>query len=527
MELTGFILLCFGLRVLPRLLLHKLLVSDTYFHLGTSADIRRNNFRVPDSLSYFVLPNKHRYPFLFHWLWALLPVSTWRFFECIAGALFDTLVLIVVYVLAMYADATAKLPGDFPDVPFMAAALYATAPALLRTGDGPRAYNMSPRIAAMLLYLVHIFPAWYYTESGNITALTVSLVAGALLYIFAIFSVQVLLLFMIPLAVFWWPLYPVLVLAAFVLSILLSFGRSPGIFVANRKHSVFYARVQRHILYPRYKTVFAYVTEVLRKTWGLLRHRQWGVFRDWFFVEPHYLHLLVTVFPFIPLVLVAGYGNHYKHMDSFMEFLLLLTATGTGAFLLTKHKPFLFLGSGERYLEYVLVPAFILFAALAAFYEPVRIGLYVWLGYSLIAYCYHAWYFVKSNRTADAEQDELKTIFLQFAQFPEGNLLPVNANHSKLIHYFAPDRKILVYQPLRDEERLPEDEYKRIYGNGYNYPAADLQYIIDKYSIRYLFGTRRETERYVNTIYKGDVPFAQLFKTVCETEGFVILERVQ
>lgn len=517
-------LFCFLLRVLPRLWLKKLLVSDTYFHLGTAADIRKNRMRVPDSLPYFVLPNKHRYPFLFHWLWALLPKSSWRFFERIAAALFDTLVMALVYALAAYVagpSATLKYPG----IPFIAAALYVTAPALLRTGDGPRAYNMSPRIAAMLVYLIHLGGAWHYTDTGSITALMVSLFSGAMLYIFAIFSVQVLFLFMIPLAVCWWPLYPVLVLAAFVVSVLISFGRSPGIFIANRKHSVFYARVQREILYPRYKTVVRYFTEVLHKTWGLVRHRQWRNFRDWYFFEPHYLHLLLTVFPFIPLILFMGYRNGIHPVDTINGFLLLVTATGTLVFLLTKHKPFLFLGSGERYLEYVLVPAFVLLAVLAAWYDAVRIGVYVWLGYSVIVYVYHAWNFVRTHKSLDAEQDELRSLFDQFARFPEGNILPMNANHSKMIHYFAPDRKILVYQTMRDEARLPEAEFKRIYGNGYNYPAPELQYVLDQYAIRYIIGSRREIERYAQQIYKGAVPFDRLFVPVCETVSYIVLER--
>ena len=292
MVLTVLALFCFLLRVFPRLLLNKLLVSDTYFHLGTADDIRKNRYRVPASLPYFVLPNKHHYPFLFHWLWAvLLPKKTWIFFERIAAPLFDTLVLIFIYLLAAYTDALMKLPGDFPDVPFLAAALYATAPALLRTGDGPRAYNMSPRIAAMLLYLVHLLAAWYFVESGNITALIITLLTGAMLYIFAIFSVQVLFLFMIPLGIFWSPVYPLLVLASFVISVPLSFGRSIGVFVATRKHSVYYARVQHKTLYPRYKTVIAYINEAVRKVGGWVRHGQWRAVRDWYFQDPHYRHL--------------------------------------------------------------------------------------------------------------------------------------------------------------------------------------------------------------------------------------------
>src|SRR6188768_3747478 len=127
-------LVAFAARALPRLSRPHAIESDSYFHLFCAGAIRESGFRLPKRLPQVVLPHEYTYPFLFHYLLALLPAGARLKAERISSALFDTAALAAVAWFSAWLYRTQAWDMD-PRAPLLVAALFALSPALLRIGS--------------------------------------------------------------------------------------------------------------------------------------------------------------------------------------------------------------------------------------------------------------------------------------------------------------------------------------------------------------------------------------------------------
>jgi len=470
----------FFIRAFPRLRVKNAFVSDTYFHLYCAKTIRENSFRLPQKLPRVVLNHEYTYPFLYHYLLACFPLKYRLWAERFTGAFFDTFSLIMIYLFSGW--AVRRMGGGYPltILPVWVAALYAFSPALLRIGSGPRAYNGSPRVVGQMLYLLHILAAYYAFQTQSFLGLGLSLLAGATLIITAKFGTQVMLLFGIWFAVMVSHYYFFLLAGCMLLAMTLTKGRAWKVIQGHVRHSIFYRRhLQTVFLFPHIRTARKYLRSGLSIAWGAVRFFRFGDALRWYYSEPFFPHLLVTVYP--QFLLIFAYISWYTELDSLDRFLVVWMGIGFFWFLVTKFRPFLFLGEGERYLEYGLFPSlFLMVKFLPTRFEPFLIAFFI---YSILSAAFFMWQYSGNYGKIDQDYKKTETLFSDLNRLPEGVIMPIGSFHYQVL--YRSRFPVLTHGANIDERLLPYKEFELVYGN-YPYPSRRFREIVDRYRVSYI-----------------------------------------
>jgi hypothetical protein len=473
------IVCCFFVRALPRLRLRNAIVSDTYFHLYCAAFIREHSFRFPEKLPRVILNHDYTYPFLYHYLLALFPTRYRLWLERLTGAIFDTLTLILIFSFVFWVSGEGRDPA-LRNAPIMVSAFFVFSPALLRIGSGPRGYNGSPRVIGQMLYMLHLLAAYYAFQTQSFLVLGFSFLAGAALIITAKFSTQVLFLFGIWFAFLVSPYYFLALAGSFLLSVALTKGRAWKVTEGHVRHSIFYGRyLQRVFLSPHVRTARKYFRSSLANAWGAVRFSRFSNALRWYYSEPYFLHLLVTVYP--QYLLIFFYISRYTRLSLLDRFLVVWMGAGFFWFLLTKLRPFLFLGEGERYLEYGLFPSLFLMAKfLPVRFEPFLVA---FLLYSIFSTAFFIWQYIGTFARIDQGHEQRERVFSELNRLPEGVIMPIGS-----LHYQALYRcrfPVLTHGGNIDERLLPYKEFELIYGN-YPYPSRCFCEILTRYHVSYI-----------------------------------------
>jgi len=486
------------------------MVSDTYFHLYCAQTIRENSFRLPRKLPRIVLNHIYTYPFLYHYLLACFPLKYRLWAERLTGAFFDTLSLILIYLFSGW--AVRRMGGGHPLtlLPIWVAALYAFSPALLKIGSGPRAYNGSPRVLGQSLYLLHLFAAYYAYANHGIAAVAISMLAGAAIIITAKFGTQVLFFFGLFFSVVMDWRYPLLLIGSLILSVPLTKGRSLVVLQGHARHSIFYLKyLQKAYLYPSHPTLIQYLKRAFHGLCHLV-HCRWMAALNWYYTESFFIHFLVTVTPqflFLPAI-------WQKAKDSSIEsFLFMWAGMGLLWFFLTKTKNLLFLGEGERYLEYALFPSIFLVAGHLLLSDRISL-LYVWLGYSMTSAAFYLRQYLKET---PSDFDETEKLFSKLNELSEGVILPIGPFHWEAL--YRSKFPVLTYGTNMDERRMCSDEFKLLYGR---FPYSPFfREVLDRYHISYIITNRSCLDHYLKNIMKNPQDLYNTTEPLFETKTLI------
>jgi hypothetical protein len=507
------ILLGFLVRALPRWRLRNVYVSDTYFHLFCAAVIRDHNFRLPQKLPRVLLEHDYSYPYLYHLLLALFPSRARLWAERLTGATFDTLALILVYGFTVWGMRQAPiLEGAL--VPLWIAALFVFAPGLLRLGSGPRAYNGSPRTVGQMLYLLHLLSAYYASVTQSLLALAISLIAGAVLIITAKFGTQVFVFFGTFFTLFVSPNYLLIGVGCLFMAWILSWGRSWMILYGQIRHSLNYFKNMQHIfLYPHVRSFKDYRSRVT----NAIRTFRWNVFLEWLlYSETYPLHIFITVFP--QFFMLGYYLFKINRASSLNWFLFIWVCSGFFWFIATKWKPLLFLGEGERYLEYALFPS--LFLAVQYLQVSAAGILYALLIYSIGCALFHARQFHKIYQPLNSDYAATETIFNSLDRSPLGTVWPIGSFHYQALARIA-QHPILTHGCNMDERNLAE--IMLVYGN-YPYPSDRFSEILQKYQVSYIISDRAHLKFYSEQILKDPKKIDSLTCVLWEVPSLVVCQ---
>lgn len=504
---------CFFIRLIPRIILKDLLVSDTYYHLFIARKIRNNGHRRLDTVDNFVIQNVQTYPYFFHWLLSFLSDQSLLKFERVCGALFDTILAVVVYFTAKYFQNQWDV-ASLLMLPELVLLFFTVSPVMLRTGDGPRCYNCNPRIFGSILFQLTLLFAFIYLQQGGWGWLLLSLVIGGLIFISVIFGIQSIIFFSLFLAGSYSPVFLFVLGGSFMCAMFFSSGWSLKIIKGIFNHLVFYFDIQKSYLYPGDKGFRNYVWSLVGQVRNAL-NADIGKIVKWFYLERHWFHLFLTVFPYV--VVNMFYLSWYGTNGNVDRFLALVFWFGVFMFVLTKIRPFLFLGSGERYLEYTYAVSIILFVKYSLLHEHWSL-LLIYLLYSILSAPILIHLFIQLNRSSSQEGTELRTLFSTIEGKTE-RIMPLNANHCKLINFYT-NHKVLVYPTLRDKQLFPDEEFKFIWRKGLNYPTGDLRAIFQKYGCNYLFARRDQMPRYFESNQNNAMIFSKYFKEAALTDNY-------
>jgi hypothetical protein len=487
--------------------------------------IRANKFKHIKTIDEFIIPNVQRYPYFFHYLLALLPFNTRIKFEKISGAFFDTLYLMIFYFFALYLQNKYDF-SDFKYFPETVCTLFAVSPALLRSGDGPRAFNCTPRVFALLLYIGHLLMFFIYVDQNNIYAAILSIIIGGFACITAIFSLQTMLFFA-PFFIFGFSYsYLLFFLSAYAFSILVSKGWSIEITKGIIKHLSYYYTVQKALLSWMNVGYKKYFVDLKNQIIWFLKSRDVKPLIKWYVSVNLWPHLLITIFPFVLFsILIYFRLFNSSELPVTDKFFFIYTFAGFVCFLITKHHPFQFLGSGERYLEYVFLPATFLFVKYA-YINDVMWMVYVFLGYSVILLPYLLYIYVFNNRPWNDLQKELAIVFKHTKDNFNGIFAPLQSLDAKVINFYS-DHRLLVYPTLRDNTLFPNKEYETIWGEkGKGFISGNIKEIFEKYNCKYLFVKKADLPTYKSRHAENASLLETNFREVYSTENFAVLEFV-
>lgn len=182
-----------ALRLGPGLLWPRHAMDGGY-HMLLRREIRRHRMRMPPRVDAMALDERQTYPWWFHYLLALLPESWLRRAPPLPSTLIDTAhALLVAYVAAHLAPVAAP-SVDPAAAALVAGLLFATAPALLVVGIGPRAYEITPRPFGELCYTLAMAAAGAFAAGGPQWTLLVAAIAAGIALMSSKFAAQVLLL---------------------------------------------------------------------------------------------------------------------------------------------------------------------------------------------------------------------------------------------------------------------------------------------------------------------------------------------
>ncbi len=506
------IISAFVIRAVPRLLRKNAIPSDTYFHLYCARIIRENGLKIPPKFSNIILNHEYTYPYLYHLFLAMFPPRAAAWIERLTGAIFDTFSILMVYFFSCWLVGSDKAL-QFQDLPIWATVLFAFSPSLLRDGWGPRVFSGSPRVPSQTLYLLHLLTAYLAFITGHPLALVLSIVAVVLLSVTSKFGNQVLCFFGIFIGCLFSYHYFFLLSGSLLVAIPLTRGRVLAVLKGQIRHSSFYLRyLQQVFIYPQIIKVEVYFSRLVRAVSNVYRF-QVSDFILWYFNERYFLHLLMTVNPQF-----FGVLGFWKSFTSHPEkFLFAWAIAGFICFLLTKTKKLLFLGEGERYLEFAAFPSIFLLSKYLLEHN-VRVILYFGLGYSLIFACF---VFLKFLRETPKNICSNEMIFSTLDKLPSGVIWPIGSFAWQTC--YRSNFPILTHGCNVDETMLSVDEFMLVYGN-YPYPSGEWENIISKYKVCYIVSDPTALDYYLKSYANAPDEFFQRFETISQNDSLLILK---
>jgi hypothetical protein len=488
--------LCFFIRAYPRIKLKNVYASDTYFHLYCAKVIRDNKFKIPQTLPRILLPHKYTYPYLYHYILARFSESVRLIVERFTGATSDTLILIVSYIYTKVIIDEGAYALSFTDH-LLIGILFSLSPALLRIGSGPRAYNGTPRTVGQFLYVVHAFSYYAYLKNHSSIELLTCIVSGSLIILTGKFSTQVMLFVGIGFSLFISSTYVYIFAGSFLLSIILSNNKSLRILKGQLEHTILYAKYfQSVFLYPHVRTFNEY-----RKSFVIMWNQSTKKeFIEWFLVNERYpVHLLITVFPHLVITLVLILG--IDKLTAFDKYLFIWIAGGLIMFVATKIRLLLFLGEGERYLEYSVYPSLYLFVKYSLVYAPYAVIL-ITIYY---LYCAHIYItsFISKFSNQDINYKATAKCFGVLNTLPPGIIWPIGSFHFQSLVKSA-GHEVLTHGA--NVEKKTMEDFNFIYEN-YPYPSGQFNEIISHYSVSYIISDEAHIQHYKKRFMKNPNDF--------------------
>ena len=495
-QAASLVVLTFLTRVMPRIGLKYAFSGDTFFHMYMADSIRENKFRLPPRIPNIILNHEYTYPYFYHSVLSLFNKESRYYAERMTGAVCDTLNVMIFYFFSSWAIGYFGI-GVPAFTPFLASVVFSLSPGLVSVGGGPRAYRGSPRVFGQTLYFTHIVSYFYFSVTGNIFAVCISVLAVSLMFISAKFSVQALVFFGIFFTIFYSADYSLFIVGGFILSVLLSKGRSYKVLYGQIKHSEFYTKYTRSKGFIRgFKTDAEDLKIYFSRFYRNIRSVSKGKVSDfikWFFGERYFFHYLIIAYP--QIILLAFIFNSFDPGVKMYWFLLLWTSASVFWFLVTSISYIRFFGEAERYLEYSAI-ASILLGVTYVLQNDLYWVVWCFLGYSVFIYILHFVIFRERFGGKHSTYEEEEVFFGKVRDLERGVILPLGDEWEILDRVRFP---LVIYGANIDLKLISLEEFNRLYYNGHM-PNKDLEEYVERFKIKYILGSKRNLNDYLENV---------------------------
>ena len=518
--LAGILLLTFVMRIIPRTGLKYAFGGDTFFHLYMGGAIRNNKHRIPATIPNIVLDHDYTYPYLYHWLLSFLKKENRLLAERMTGPILDTVNTFIVFVFSGWAVHHFSIiaPWYFP---LLVALLFSLSPALLSVSGGPRAYSGSPRILGQTLYLLHITAYFYFSITGNVAVLCLSIFCGSLLLISSKFGVQVLLFFGVFVGIFYSPFYFLVILISIIICGLFTKGRVFKVIEGHFRHSEFYLKFLKSVnqaIGPKRDLMDLKV--YLARFRGNLKIFFRGriiTFLKWVFSERYFMHFTIIAFP--QLILLAIVHDKFGTNDVLIKFLFLWVGTSIVWFILTSIGYLRFLGEGERYLEFSLTGSTFL-ATLYLVKNDMQEWVVFYTIYCFVIYLLHVSIFRERYSTRSKEYYKDDSLFEELNGMEKGVILPFGNEWQML---YRADHPLLTYGANIDTRKIPVEDFNHIFYNAHM-PSEHINEFVERFKVKYILTNKENLETYLTDVYKDRGKFDSITEKILESKNFIVLK---
>ncbi len=320
--------------------------GDAAYHFYYIDEIRKNKSVAPLKTSKFVLEREVTYPWGFHVLCSYIKPRTLKNYPFLPSLFFDILHSYLVVILIWYLLPANELVSVKALTSLMGGVFFCVNPALLGVGGGPRAYELTPRVAVEFFSVFAFFTLGIFEHSGNLLALLLSITSVSAAVLYGRFALQVFLFFSLFFAIISKDALPLLVfLCGLILAILWTRGRfirilwSHVLFLSNYRQ-----RVQHeHPAMEYRKKVWPFSgLKTKKEILKVLLHQPLFIF-----ATRNMLTLLVLFAVFVNFGDLVWYHEIPKYLG-------VLTFVSIFSFLCVLIPPLRFLGEAERYPEFAV-----------------------------------------------------------------------------------------------------------------------------------------------------------------------------
>lgn len=478
--------LTFLLRALPRFLGVKLEGGDQTAHLLMAREIRRNRFKLPVKIKGFLLPGIYDYPPLFHYLLAVFPDKSREQIAPFVSAFIDTVHVTVIYFFAIYLIQFSRLSPYLEDttwVAAIAALLFATSPALLYFGIGPRAFQATPRTLGELFITLTFFLGLVYYVEGSYLAFLLASFFAALSLLTSKFGGQVLIFFSIGLATLL--MEPELLLLPILgvgFALVLTKGHYWKVLIGWIKHSILY----KTIMIKNYNTYIDRNTLVpfrgLANAAKKLDARGFALSLRDVLTNNSYIILLIRN-PILSILLILSilHAKAFADNGTFM-FLGAWVVVSLLTFFITSLRPFIFLGEAERYIEHS-IPAQVILLSFLLFPLPSPSLLIGLLAYQILIYIpVIIWIYVVYKKGAPARKVKADLFNWLIAQGITGKrILSIPGDYNQIIYRTGN----WVLLPPGNLTLIDKDKFESLW-EVIPWPNRDIARLIADYQLEYI-----------------------------------------
>jgi len=517
--LCGIVLASFGARYIPRRLLPDAVLSDAYFHLAMSREIRRLGHQLPARVPRVELSPDYTYPYLYHWLLSWIPDRHLPVAERLSGAVVDAVYTLLTYFIAVKLLPQLGVSADSAAGPaLLATLLVGLHPAFLVMGVGPRAYGASPRPLGQLAFLAYIAGCAFYLESAAWPWLVVAIGSAALMPVTSKFGMQAMLFISAGLALCDYVVPLTFALTGTLVAVASTRGKALAVLRGQLAHSSFYFQyLQKRFLHPDYRSLWQYVRTGL----ALLR-RSFGEpmrFVEWVLTERHFLHRCILCFPHAWLLgAILLYRDDLAANPS-MKFVVAAVAVSFAIGLLTALKPLMFLGEPERYPEHTV--AFQVVALITLLENLNAWSVAFWLfAYSAGIYILSACLF-KTRFTAWSRYAKDVPVVLSAIDRPNALVMAAGALFWPVL-YWGRAIRLYFHGANLDQKRLELGKWLEVFGH-FPFPGVCPGRLRELTGVDYLIGTRAELEHYARLVGEPHFPDDSAYPVIAQSGDVMVV----
>lgn len=457
--------------------------GDCIGHLSILKNLHLNKGKVKKIDQYIFDTND--YPNGFHIILYLtkLPISFFEKYGCYIPTFFDLLLLVSTCIYTHF------LGGEYKYwlliFPFIL---------LLFQNDG-RAYYLGERSLGSLLGSLYLVTIECSVYDFNIVLYFLGFLLFALTSITSKFALQAICFISIVYSFITFNFIPTLILIIyFALSHIFTFGYSTFVLKGHLRHCKFVlSRIQMMSYYKSsvydilllFKKFSAYnITKIL-------------------FYNPFFL--LFTGFTIIPLFLI-----HFPINNIFLFYeqkFVILVYCGIFVTLIISIKYFKFLGEPERYLEFIILPLFILTSYIP--FEGSLLILFILCLTILMVLIKIRILIYNKSLLDNAYLLDQKSLLNFTSKFEESVFLCIDLRLSFLVGYYNSNLKFV--NLIGNIGHGFQEEYAKLVPIRYPYPCEDLDYHIKKYKINYICVRNKSLSNVKDIVVYDFTPFQEVF----------------